>query len=67
MSNKWPPKHIEAKTPDELRRLMFKINAKYQRNFHFFDFTFANGKWHCWFELSSKEEVGIRANNEEEK
>jgi hypothetical protein len=66
MRSNFPPAHLEAKTPEDLRKLMFKNNAKHSRRFHYFDFTFANGKWHCWYEISAKEEVGIQANNTEE-
>lgn len=48
----FPPAHLEASTPEELRLLMMATNARYKKSFHYFDFSFANKKWHCWFEIS---------------
>jgi hypothetical protein len=63
----FPPAHLEANTPEELRMLMLANNAKYKRSFHYFDFSFANKKWHCWFEIAERDRLGIRKNDQEER
>ena len=47
-----PPASLEAKTKDKLRFKMITNNIKHKRKFHYFDFTFAAGEWHCWYEIS---------------
>lgn len=56
----YPPSHLEASSPEELRMLMIATNNKFKRNFHFFDFQFAKNKWHCWFEISQSDLTGIK-------
>jgi hypothetical protein len=51
----FPPAHLEASSPEELRFLMMATNAKFNKSFHYFDFSFAKNKWHCWFEISQSE------------
>ena len=68
MNELFPPKNISAKTPNGLRQLMIKLNIMYGRNFRYFDFQYAQGKWHCWFQLSLEDEMKLinkpKANNE---
>lgn len=45
------PYYLEARTKEELYLLMLANNAKHKIKFHYFDFTFAQGKWTCWFEI----------------
>lgn len=52
---KEPPASLEAKTKDELRLLMIANDIKHTRKFHYFDFSFATGKWHCWYEISLRD------------
>ena len=52
-----PPASLEAKTKDELRQLMILNNRKHGKRFHYFDFTFAKGSWHCWFEITETERL----------
>jgi hypothetical protein len=63
----FPPAHLEAKTPEELRVLMMANNAKHKKQFHYFDFSFAQGKWHCWFEISSQDLIGIKKADDSER
>jgi len=46
------PFSIDAPTKKGLTDKMRQINIAYRGKIHFFDFTFAKGKWHCWFEVS---------------
>jgi hypothetical protein len=59
MKANYPPAHLEAKTPEELRMVMLANNARHKKQFHYFDFSFAQGKWHCWYEISTQALVGI--------
>jgi hypothetical protein len=43
------PFFIKARSPQGLRRLMIKTNAKHGYTFHYFDIQFANGSWYAWF------------------
>jgi len=52
-----PPASLEAKTKADLRILMLLNNRKHNKRFHYFDFSFAKGKWHCWFEISETDRV----------
>jgi hypothetical protein len=67
MTRNLPPAHLEAKTPDELRKVMLLNNAKHKKQFHYFDFTYAQGKWHCWYEITTQDLIGLKAQNEDEK
>ena len=64
MKKNYPPAHLEAKTPEELRMVMLANNKRHKKQFHYFDFSFAQGKWHCWYEISTQELVGIRQEDE---
>lgn len=64
MKHQFPPAHLEAKTPDELRAVMLANNNRHQKQFHYFDFTYAQGKWHCWYEISTQELTGIKRDEE---
>lgn len=57
MNELFPPTSLEAKTKDGLRQLMIAVNRKYGRNFRYFDFHYAKGKWHCWFQFSQADEL----------
>ncbi len=59
MNSLFPPSSIEAKTKAELRELMIRLNQKYGKNFRYFDFQYAKGKWHCWFQLSEADEAKL--------
>lgn len=59
MNELFPPSSLEAKTKKRLRELMIRNNQKYGRNFRYFDFQYAKGKWHCWFQLSESDEAEI--------
>ena len=61
MVTKHVPMTIEAKTKPELITKMNKLRFKYSKNFHFFDFQFAQGKWHCWFEVPLKDWIDNNA------
>ena len=50
-----PPASLEAKTKGELRRLMVANNLRHGKEFIYFDFSFAQGKWHCWFRISQQD------------
>ena len=52
-----PPYFLSAKSPQQLRLLMLANNKKHSRKFHYFDFTFAQGKWWCWFEIDETERL----------
>lgn len=56
MINK-PPMFLSAKSPLDLRMLMMANNIKHRRKFHYFDISFAKGKWYCWFELDEIERI----------
>lgn len=56
---KHPPFSLQAKTKQELRLQMLAVNKKYGKKFHFFDFSYAQGMWHCWFELSERERFAV--------
>lgn len=58
----FPPAHLVADTPEDLRKLMFLNNKRHNKMFHYFDFSFAKGKWYCWFEVSEKDRVGTSKN-----
>ena len=62
MNELFPPASLEAKTKKELRELMIALNRKFGRNFRFFDFQYAKGKWHCWFQLSATDEAEMIMN-----
>ena len=49
------PQTIEAKTKQELIKKMTRVNIAYGGKVHYFDFTFANNKWHCWYEIPQNE------------
>lgn len=51
-----PPASLEAKTKQELRALMIANNNRHGKRFHYFDFSYAQGMWHCWYELSPLDE-----------
>lgn len=51
----FPPASLEAKSKDQLRLLMLQNNSKHGKKFHYFDFSYAQGKWHCWYEISETE------------
>jgi len=54
------PQTLEAKTKDELIVLCQRAQIKFSRKIHFYDFSFAKSKWHCWFDLPV---TAIRENN----
>ena len=45
------PYYLEAKSKEDLYLLMHANNRKFKKHLHYFDFTFAQGKWTCWFEI----------------
>lgn len=62
------PASLEAKTKQQLRLLMMATNRRYGKRFHYFDFCYADGKWHCWFELNEIDRVekdGARGVNDD--
>jgi len=56
------PNTLEAKTKHELRLKMRAINIALGRQLHYFDFSYAQNKWHCWYEVSESEEVDLSGN-----
>lgn len=46
------PNFLSAASPQGLRRLCLANNLKYGKQFAYKDFSFANGKWYCWYEYS---------------
>lgn len=51
------PAYLQAKTKDELRKLMRAVQLKHGMKFHFFDIQYAEGKWVAWYEISLTQEV----------
>lgn len=63
------PNYIKASSPEGLRRLMFKLQAKDQMQYKF-DIIFANGSWFAWYVYnpkSSVEKQNVALNLNEEK
>lgn len=58
------PQSIEASTKDELGKIMLAINLRTNSKVHFFDFTYANGKWHCWYEINMSAQDRIELTKE---
>ena len=52
-----PPYFLSAKSPQDLRMLMLANNRKRGKRFHYFDMSFAQGKWWCWFEIDETERL----------
>lgn len=46
---------------------MLAVNAKYKKQFHYFDFSFAQGKWHCWYEIATSELIDKKRTDTEER
>jgi len=59
-----PPASLEAKTKQELRAIIRANNRRHGFRFHYFDFSYAQGKWHCWFEVSEAELATKKAEDE---
>ena len=34
---------------------MIRNNMKFGKQFQYFDFSYARGKWHCWYNVSEKD------------
>lgn len=51
------PYFLEAKTKEELYFLMLANNKRHLKQFHYFDFTYAQGKWTCWFQIKLSEKI----------
>ena len=44
------PRHIKAKTPEELERLMFDVcRATGFQHINFSDIQFVKGSWYAWY------------------
>jgi len=52
-----PPSSLESKTKAGLRALMIANNRRHSKRFHYFDFSYSQGKWHCWYEISETERL----------
>lgn len=46
------PSFLKAKSPEILRGLMLRNNAKYGIMFKYYDIQFAQGYWWAWFNVS---------------
>ena len=53
--NVFPPSSLEAKSKKALHALMVANNTRHGKKFRYFDFSYAQGKWHCWYEISEKD------------
>lgn len=45
------PAYLEAKTKEELRKLMLQLQLKLKLKIVFYDIQFAEGKWVAWYEV----------------
>jgi hypothetical protein len=45
------PAYLEAKSKDELRKLMLHLQLKLKLKIVFYDIQFAENKWVCWYEV----------------
>ena len=51
------PNFVTAKTPDQLRKEMFKKQVELSRKLTFFDISFDGKNWYAWYEISTKIEA----------
>lgn len=56
------PAYLEARSKDELREMMRLVQIKFGMKLHFFDFSFSQNKWVCWYEVSLTQELEKKAN-----
>jgi hypothetical protein len=45
------PAYLEAKTKADLRGLMLRLQLRLKMKIVFYDFSFAQGMWTCWYEI----------------
>ena len=43
------PNFLKAKTPEELRVLMYENNIKAHTEFKYYDISFSKGFWYAWY------------------
>lgn len=51
------PAYLEAKDKTELRRLMLSLQFRLKMKIVFYDFSYAQGMWTCWYEIPLTEEM----------
>ena len=58
------PSFLTARSPEGLRRLMLRNNAKHAMFFKYFDIQFVNGRWYAWYILNLKTNVPFNSPEE---
>ncbi|MCK5605126.1 hypothetical protein KAR91_24765 [Candidatus Pacearchaeota archaeon] len=53
------PRPLTAKTEIMLVKRMREISINFSGSVRFFDFTYANKKWVCWYELTDAELLSL--------
>lgn len=53
-------KHIEAKSPKELEKMMLMIQLKSGMPIKFTPPTYSEGKWHTWFNHNFEKEMDFK-------
>lgn len=51
------PVSIEAKSRDDLTKLMLAIQGRLRLKIAFFDIQFAQGKWIAWYEVDFRSKI----------
>jgi len=51
------PVSIEAKSRDEMTKLMLAVQGRLSRKVSFFDIQFVQGKWVAWYEIDLKSQL----------